>query len=224
MRRLILAILFVLVAAPRARGACENAITESDFSAGDDGWSQTGATLMSWFATGGNPAGFLHVDNSEGPITYIYAPAKFRGDLRGCSGGTIGFDGNMLGTGGSGYTSGVDYGHLTLTGPGGSATVDLVPGAAPGNTPPVGAWASYEVPFTATSFGVTPTQWNAILANVTEVRLSVEALFGNEVQGIDNVRLVRPLGGAPSLPGLAPLVLGGTLLLGVAFALSRRRG
>ena len=31
-----------------------------------------------------------------------------------------------------------------------------------------------------------PANWATILGNVTEVRLSVEAMFGAEVQGIDN--------------------------------------
>jgi len=225
MRSLVVAGLMTIFAATRAWAGCDAVLTESDFSAGDDGWTHTGATLMSWFSAGGNPTGFLHIDNSEGPITYIFAPAKFRGNLLACNGGTIGFDGNMLGTGGSGYTSSVDYGHLTIFGTGGlSATADLVPGTAPGNTPPVGAWASYQVPFTATAFGVTPTQWNAIIGNVTQVRLSVEALFGNEIQGIDNVRLIRPLSGTPSLPGaVGPYALGAALLLGLAYALRRLR-
>jgi hypothetical protein len=162
----------------------------SDFSADTDGWMQSGASVFQHNASGGNPGGFLFIDNSEGAITYIFAPSKFLGNLAAYDGGAIGFDGNMLGIGGTGYTSSEDYGHLLVAGPGGSAVADLVPGVAPDNTPPQDAWASFSVDFTAAEFGVSQAQWDAILADVTQIRLSVEALFGAEVQGIDNVQLV----------------------------------
>ena len=41
---------------------------------------------------------------------------------------------------------------------------------------------------------MSPATWSSILASVTEVRLSVEALFGNEVQGVDNFTMAAPPG------------------------------
>lgn len=188
----------VLLIAARAGATCETGNVQSTFDTDVDGWTHTGASLFQWQGPGGNPGGFLYIDNSEGPITYVFAPAKFRGDLRPCDGGAIGFDGNLLGQGGADYQSSVDYGHLTIGGPGGSATADLVPGPAPGNRPPFQAWRRYSIPFTAASFGVTQTQWSNILANVTNVQLSVESLFGAEIEGLDNFRLGPA--GAPQIP------------------------
>jgi hypothetical protein len=189
-----------LLMATSAAAVCETGEVESTFDADVDGWTHTGASVLQWQAAGGNPDGLLYVDNSEGPITYIFAPAKFRGDLVPCDGGSVGFDGNLLGQGGANYESGVDYGHLTISGPGGTATADLVPGPAPGNRPPFQAWSSYSLPFTAASFGVSQVLWTNILSNVTSVRLSVEALFGNEIEGIDNFQLGPPGPPVPTFP------------------------
>ncbi len=51
---------------------------------------------------------------------------------------------------------------------------------------------------------VTAQQWATILGNVTELRLSVEALFGNEIEGIDNFQVAPE----PSVGLLAALALG----------------
>jgi hypothetical protein len=110
--------------------AAQGATISSDFSAGTDGWTQAGATVFERHASGGNPGGFLYIDNSEGAVTYLFAPAKFLGDLRAFDGGVLSFDGIQLGNGGSPWQSFEDYGHITFSGPGGSATLDLLP--APG--------------------------------------------------------------------------------------------
>jgi hypothetical protein len=174
--------------------AAWGATISSDFSAGTDGWTQAGATVFQQQASGGNPGGFLYIDNSEGAVTYLVAPAKFLGDLRGFDGGVLSFDGIQLGNGGSPWQSFEDYGHITFSGPGGSATLDLLP--APGQ--PGTTWTTYQATFSAANFGVSQSQWSAILANVTSVQLSVESLFGAEIEGIDNIALVPE----PSVGGL----------------------
>ena len=75
----------------------------SDFSSGTDGWTATAASVFQQNASGGHPGGFLYVDNIEGDYCYLIAPAKFRGNLSAYNGGTISFDGNLLGTGGFAY-------------------------------------------------------------------------------------------------------------------------
>ena len=199
---LVLALCFAL----DARGDCSAPPVLSNFSASDEGWSHDGASVFGYHAVGGNPTGYLYIDNSEGPITYIFAPLKFRGDLRGCDGGTVSFDGNMLGNGGGGYfNANADYGNLYIFGaPGtGFGRADLVPGPAPGNQPPLGSWRHYEIPFTAAQFNVTQTQWTNILANAVTVQMSVEALFGAEIEGIDNFKIsATPYVAPPTIPAL----------------------
>ncbi len=224
-RRLALAGLLFAFAAPSVAGAvCESGPVLSDFEIDLEGWTAFSASSFSRQATGGNPGGHLVVDNSETALAAIIAPAKFRGDLRSCDGGTFSFDGRMLGTGGSGYSNPTfDYGSLRLTGPAGTMVVDLLPGPAPGNAPPTDAWARYSVPFTAASFGQTQNQFSAILANVTEVRLGVEALFGAEIQGIDNFR-IAPAAPVPVLPSWGRIALALLLVAGGARAASRACG
>lgn len=159
----------------------------STFTSGTEGWTHVGATSLTAVMTGGNPGGYLEIDNSEGPVTFIFAPPAMLGDLRAFDGGTLSFDGNMLGIGGNPWTSaGLDYGHVRITSPAGVRTVDLLP--APGQ-PVFGAWTTYSVALDVATWGGTQPTWTSILSNVTEIRLSVEAMFGLEVQGIDNFTL-----------------------------------
>jgi hypothetical protein len=162
----------------------------SSFVSDVEGWTHTGAASFSFAAGGGNPGGYLHIDNSEGPLTFIFAPATFAGDLSTMNGGTLSFDGNMLGIGGFDYNNPIeDYGNVRISGGGTSARADLVPGTHTGTgigNPPKNQWTTFSSGLNAGAFGVSASTWSQILANVTEVRLSVEALFGEEVQGVDN--------------------------------------
>lgn len=79
---------------------------------------------------------------------------------------------------------GQDHGHLRLPGGGISATLDLSPGQ-----PATSGWNTHSAPLTAAAWGVTPENRTTLLGNVTEIRLSVEARFGEEIQGIDNFNI-----------------------------------
>jgi hypothetical protein len=149
-------------------------------------------------AAGGNPGGFLYLDNSETVEAGIGAPTQFHGDWSRFIGGTLTFDGNMLGIGGLQWGPfPTDYGNLTIGGPGGNMRADLAPGthsSAGAGYPPINTWTTFSVAMDATSWGVSEATFNSILSNVSQITLSVEALFGNEVQGIDNVRVVGKAG------------------------------
>jgi len=213
MRPSHLALLAIAACTALASNPAFSQTVRSDFSVSNEGWTQTGATAFQQQAAGGSPGGFLYIDPAEFDITYIYAPAKFRGNLLAYNGGSVSFDGNMLGVGGSPYSApGFDYGHLRLTSGAASATLDLLPN--PGQ-PGRNQWTTYSAPLTAAAWGKSEADWLALLGNLTEVRLSVEAMFGAEVQGIDNFTLT-----AVPEPSSQVLLLSG--LLGLGWAVRRR--
>lgn len=187
----------------------------SVFDTNTEGWLAAGAAVFEWRNDDGNGPGYLYIDNAEAQGAILTAPVAFRGDLGTYNGGQISFDGKLLGTGGSFYQATVDYGVITIQGGGTSAFLDLAPGGATAGT---SDWTTFSAPLTAAAWGKTDLQWAQILGSVTNITLSVEALFGNEVQGIDNIRL------AP-VPGPATVWLLGTALAGViAYRARRRRG
>jgi len=160
---------------------------ESDFTTGVDGWTHTGASVFEQRVSGGNPSGLLYVDTSDNAITYVYAGAQFLGDRNALNGGTLRFDGNLLEGGGTAWTSASqDYGWVRFTSPFGTAELDLVPSDI---GPPLATWTTFSVPLTPAAWGKTASEWRAILSDVTEVRICMEALYGAEIQALDNVRL-----------------------------------
>lgn len=182
----------------------------SSFDGDSDGWTSVNATVFEWRNTDGNPPGQLYIDNNESGLAYIFAPARFRGDLTAYIGGTIAFDGKLLGTGGSFYNNtNFDYGSIRISNGATTVTLDLAPGGA---VPGTSAWQNFSAPLTAAAWGRTDQQFADLLANVTELRIGVEGLFGNEIQGIDNVQI-------SAVPGPPAAVL---LLTGV-FGLAWRR-
>jgi hypothetical protein len=155
----------------------------SSFGADLEGWTTDNTGALTWEAMGGNLGGFLQLDNDESGIAHLFAPSQFLDGLEFSDGQTLYFDGRLIAGGGSFYQAGDDYGLVRITGGGLSASADLVPSGA---VPPEGSWARYITPFTAASFGVTQQEWTTILTDATEIRLTVEGLFGPEIQGMDN--------------------------------------
>jgi hypothetical protein len=197
LRKRLLAAVVALVAAPAA------AVTiSSTFDTDLDGWtiSATSGTL-SHQASGGNPGGFLFVDNAEGAvIVRAIAPAKFLGDLSAFNGGSLAFDGNLLTKGSIPFYS--PYGQVRISTTGGTpATLDLAPG-----DPAIGVWTSYGVSLDAATWGQTPQRWAEILSNVTEIAIVLEAVSGFETNGFDNFSITS----VPE-PGAAVLLAFGAL-------------
>jgi len=183
----ILSLFPILCAAPLA--AQLPPVIQSTFDTDTEGWTHLGASVFKQEPAGGNPGGLLYIDNSEGPVTWILAPGKFHGDLSAYDGGTISFDGIMLGIGGAPWgPNPQDYGNVYITGPSGTAVADLKLGL-----PSTVQWEHHSMPLTAAAFGQTPAAWATLLSNVSKIEISVEALFGAEIQGIDNVRIEPPI-------------------------------
>jgi hypothetical protein len=187
-----------------------NAATiSSDFATDLDGWTISGGSgALSYSATGGNPGGYLFVDNAEGAtIVRAIAPAKFLGDLSAFDGGTLSFDGNLLTKGSVPFYA--PYGQVRISTTSGTpATLDLVPA-----DPTVGVWTSYGVTLDAATWGQTPARWAQILANVTEIAIVLEGVSGFETNGFDNFAIT-------SVPEASPAAL--ALIAAVVLWAARR--
>jgi hypothetical protein len=181
------------------------ATISSDFSADLDGWTiSSGSGALSYSATGGNPGGYLFVDNAEGSIIVrAIAPAKFLGNLSAYDGGTLRFDGNLLSKGSVPFYP--PYGQVRISTSGGTpATLDIAP-----SDPSIGVWTTYGVSLDAATWGQTPARWAEILANVTEIAVVLEAVSGLETNGFDNFVLTSlPEPSGSVLAALALAVLG----------------
>lgn len=209
--RAVLSIVCVVAAARQA----EATTITSTFTAGLEGWTavETTGGTPSHMVAGGNPGGFLYIDNSENLWAYVVAPAAFLGNLSAFNGGSLSFDGNQL-TGNGAYSDFNDWGRVIITGASGSASLDFAPG-----TIPVNQWRTYSAPLTAAAWGVTPAVWSALLANVTDIRFSLEGTFGGETNGFDNPTLQSPTAPNP-VPEPASLILVG---VGIALLATRHR-
>jgi hypothetical protein len=174
---------------------------------------------MEYRSGGGNPGGFLFVDNDDKTACRLLAPEKFRyaQDLSRFYGGTISFDGKMFdaldetwdgrrSTGGEGY----NYGTITISGHAGTIKTDIVvvPREPKPQEPPWTQWQHHSTSIVAgqqsgggvaavwTDVGgnapVTEAQIRAVLQAVTSIDLNVEAIYGREAQGIDNFIMTAP--------------------------------
>jgi hypothetical protein len=197
------------------------------FDSGLEGWTTSdslGSTTHS--ASGGNTGGYLRHDNSELEFSILLAPASFVGNLSSFIGGTLSFDGIQI-EGGGQFFDGPnripdgnvydDYGTIVISGPGGTAKVDLLPNGA---TPQLGQWQTYGIALTGAAWGMSDADFASMMANVQSLTINLEGLYGPEINGVDNIALRAGVAPVPE-PQTYALMLAG--LAAVAFAARRRR-
>jgi hypothetical protein len=192
-----------------------------------DGWTTDNTGPFTPRSLGGNPGGYAQLDNDEVSTAHLFAPAKFRGDLGAYDGGTVSFDGLLeLAPGLAPLEGPDDYGFVRVStlefrasarfGPRGGFTAQASADLAPDGAGPGKGWQTFSLPFTAAAFGVSQPQWEALLSNVIEIRVTLEhhgnpvergveprGAIPNEVHGFDNFRLVE---GAPPTDELEPFL------------------
>jgi hypothetical protein len=181
---------------------CANAsasIISEDFSGGLNGWSyiQTSSgTSASGFTPTLNPVSL--VASGDNYIQYRDVDANFMhavfgdgwsGDLSAFNNGTFSFDYVQTApSSGSSFISTFGYfrifgGNLTAT-----ATATAAFDAVANN--PSTNWATQTFTFDAATFGVSESDWNTIISNVTGIWLNVESWNGvAEFVGLDNISL-----------------------------------
>ncbi len=186
-------------------------VATSEFSSGADGWTWGAPNpSMSWQLTDGNPGGYIRYDNNQGGDCGIYAPSTYMGNWGNLGVNELSYEVNIFTTG-SVYL--VGHYQASISGPGGEASWL---GPQPDPTTP---WKNIIIPISEASWTVNSGSWNAIMADVTNLRIEM-AYYNNwgpfEITGIDNVSL-----SAVPIPGAVWLL--GTGLVGLVAARRKKR-
>jgi hypothetical protein len=173
----------------------------STFDSGLEGWTFTSEGEISWEPSGGNPGGYIRFVDDPGVGARLVAPSKFLGDWSGLDGiGVISYDHAIFDVGVNPIFH--PY-NISISGPDGLAEWR---GATPAG---VTDWRTVEALLKESEWTVTEGAWPLLLANVTELRIAIEAVenlyipgtpWSGDITGMDNVYLcaehVRQLEGA----------------------------
>ena len=155
---------------------------ESTFDSDLEDWSALNPSHNNvyWSSTGGNPTGCMKskdIDPHSG--AQVIAPSGFLGDWSDLDGiGYVRYDSKVFDLSGFPITN---EPRITITGPAGTASYTF---AAPCTT----FWQTYQVSLTEALWTVNPPgAWDALLANVTELRLGADYTKGRDINGFDNI-------------------------------------
>jgi len=161
----------------------------SDFEQGHvDGWTVGPDGNLTWIATGGNPGGYLRVDDwATGGHNWIYAPGKFLGDWRHLVGERLSVDAKAV----FGDPDSPSNMHVEISGPGGNAVHEM-------GQPMTYQWTTYVAALDPEQWDVVSGTWETILPNVSALRIEAEYHTGDDACAFDNIRLTPE----PSTPVL----------------------
>lgn len=175
-------ILIIFVAALTLSFTATHAVADvvSDFNDGTmQGWSVIGYNKgISNPGTGGNPGGFVKAIDRVGSSDNLWAvaPSKYLGNWHNKA--KVSADLIQLSFSGS-QSSGVVF---QLSGPGGVYTCVF-------KNRPATAWSTFQADLNPALWKCKSGTWDALLDNVTDFRILMEYISGDETNGIDNVRV-----------------------------------
>jgi hypothetical protein len=152
-----------------------------DFNDGDTGdWSFAETDGATNPGNTGNGGGFVEIDDGTG-ISKAFAPTKFLGDWSSLdNNGYLTIDLRII----SRPSTDLGIGEfIRISGPGGTAHVDLDPDSLPESKL---VWKSFVYPLDSGTWTLDSGTWTALLSNVTECRITVEFFDGAETIGFDN--------------------------------------
>jgi Tol biopolymer transport system component len=163
-----------------------SAVMESTFDTGDEGWWIYGdGTNLTHHTSGGNPGGFISVDDQALDETWWFvSPETWAGDWTSYEGGVISFDLKLISGDPSNYYSSFD---VIID------TEDIGHYAAwsSGINPQPGIWTHFEVQLSESNFEITGDKtWDEIMSNVTWLLIRGEHISGPDTEGVDNIRVV----------------------------------
>lgn len=152
---------------------------QSSFEANNEGWTLSGGELI-WSDSGGNPGGYIIAKDTINTTMELEAPAKFLGNWSAFENGIISFDAIEIE---NPYGPWSTFGTITITGDTGSVSKDLAPDPLPSS------WTHYSAKLTAEEWGVSSSDWTAILNNVTTLEIDIESgsIVAAETVGVDNI-------------------------------------
>ena len=164
---------------------------QETFDVASDAWviANNGTQTTPRFqASGGNPTGWLQLDDTVGGDMAIVLPESWYGRLQNYHRGTLSFDARTVtSNGGLPHTV---FGLVEITGAGRTVRCDVT---GPGAVVPGKSWTTYRVALNAKQFGVEEGDWNQIINDVSRVTICVEAFSNaNEKIGLDNISLRAP--------------------------------
>ena len=181
-----------------------------------EGWTASGG-LLSFNNTGGNPGGFLSLEDNVDDFMTVFAPSDYQGDLSRFLGGRLAFDARNLNGSSPNLISSPLFGTVTISGS--SATASRLLGGT--DEPPAsGEWVTY-------SSQLDPLLWSgdleAALSNVAQISVVLESneTVPAEFNGFDNFSVTS----APD-PVSAPepsAILGSVVALGIGAMHGKKR-
>ncbi|MBN2129946.1 MAG: hypothetical protein JW741_10635 [Sedimentisphaerales bacterium] len=189
----------------------EAAGVSSTFDTDLDGWTMVSAGGIAWQSSGGNPGGYVRYTDGPGVGSMVVAPAKFLGDWSALDEvGVLSYDHRVFVVG----TNPIFHPRtIIISGPGGSAVWhgETPLGVSDWPTPPEHTEAAL---LKESDWIVESGSWSSLLANVTDLRILIEAFENEYIPGM-------PLPWIPDETGLDNVCLGpcaipapGALLLG----------
>ena len=147
-------------------------------------------TAPRYLAKGGNPTGWLQLNDASGGRMAVVLPDSWCGDLTSFRDGTLSFDARTVDSkSGSPHPT---FGLIEITGAGQTVRADA---AGPGAKVPGTSWTGYQIVLSHERFQLDPNRWSDILRDVQRIVIRMEG-FGNanEVMGLDNVSLKPAVG------------------------------
>jgi hypothetical protein len=194
-------------------------VIESTFDTDLDGWTKApgsdSGTTLTWVSEGGNPGGFLRVNEAaQGNTDRIAAPPKFLGDRSGFVGGVFSFDvGTNILSNPIASSENVVFigGGLTLR-------YDLP-------MPTINTWTNFAIDLQADSGWIlasanrapTPAEFQQVLGDLTAIHLLADFRSGAEQPYFDNIQMV-----AIPEPGTGAVLALGALAAGLLRLRQRR--
>lgn len=162
------------------------AMVESNFDTGGDGWGKVGGVRLSWRSSGGNPGGYLFFDDAGPDGYWANAPDSFLGNLSDYNNGYFSFDYRLIRVPPNAINP--SAGLVRIFSGDEFVSLDFI-----SQSPPSYSWTTYTEALTAEAWGVAQDEWNAILSDVTAIRIFMEPGGYPDESGLDNVVLATPL-------------------------------